>query len=430
MRVLLAGDGAREHMLAEQLARSAELYVAMQRRNPGIERTAQKYMVCDFTNMEAIGAWAIREKIDVAFVASEMALASGLGDALADAGIALASPPGAGAMIGENTVYSFNLMKEKGIPRPRFFVCRNEAEMRKAMKELPKLVMKPAVRVEWRGTMFGDLDVKRTDIVKEGKKLIRRHGSVVLEEAVDGESFSLQGITDGKTTSIMPPVHIAKRAGVGNKGPLTEGMGGFSSGKLLPFIKERDLEAARSALVALVSALRGKGVDYRGSIRGEFMAAKRGTLMLSAHATFGDIECLAGLPLLRTQLSEALASAALGQLAPMSFTERAAVVKYLVPDGYPGKAKKSKGIVIDEKALWNNGAKAYFESVEARKGRMLPAGGRALAVCASGATLAEAEAKAEAAASSVEGGLKHREDIASQEYVNRCVKHIAFIRST
>jgi len=126
MRVLLVGDGAREHILAEQLARSSELYVAMQRRNPGIANAAQKYMLCDFSNMEALGVWAIREKIELAIVTSELALSRGVGDMLAEAGVALASPPSSGAMVGETSVYAFNLMKERGIPRPEFFVCRNE----------------------------------------------------------------------------------------------------------------------------------------------------------------------------------------------------------------------------------------------------------------------------------------------------------------
>jgi len=429
MRVLLVGDGAREHVLAEQLARSSELYVAMQRRNPGIAQTAQKYMVCDYSNMEAIGAWAIREKIELALVTSETALSRGISDTLAEIGIALASPPGAGAMIGENNVYAFNLMKEKGIARPKFFVCRNEAEIKKAMRELPRVVMKPALRVEWRGTLFGDLDLRKTEFVKEGKKLIKRHGSVILEAVVDGESFSLQAVTDGRSVSIMPPVHITKRALDGEKGELTEGMGGFTSGRLLPCMRESDLETARKSLEGIVSALKSKGVSYRGPIRGEFMATKGGTMMLCAHATFGDMDALNNLPLLRTQLTDTLMSAAQGRLTPMSFAEKATVVKCLVPEGYPGKMKKRTDIKINEKALWNNGAKVYCESVEIRKGKLLPLGGRALAICAAGATVAEAEAKAEAAASSVDGALRHRKDIGTRDYVNRCAKHVGLIRS-
>ena len=431
MRVLLVGDGAREHMLAEQLARSSELYVAMEQRNPGIARISSRFHVSKFSNIEAIGAWAIKREIDIALVTSERALAKGLAYVLSEAGVALASPPTSGSVIGENTVYSFNLMKAAGIARPKFFVCKTQADIKRAMKDIPKLVAKPSVRVEWKGTKFGEKDFKKkTDIVNYGKRMIKRHGSVVLEELVDGESFSLQAITDGKSLSAMPPVHTMKRALEGRKGDLTEGMGGFSTGKLLPFMRQRDLDYARSCLWKLVSTLKKKGVDYRGPIRGEFMATKKGTLMLSSYATLGDMETLNNFLLLRTQFGEVLTSVVEGSLKPISFLEKATVVKYLVPEKYPAKSRGKYRITIDERTLWNNGAKAYLDSVQMKDGKLFTTSGRALAVCTRGETLEKAEEAAEAAASSIQGKLRHRKDIASSEYVGRTVKHVALLRSS
>ncbi len=429
MKVLLVGDRARENVLAEQLARSSELYVAMQHPNPGIMKASQKVFVCDFSNIEAIGGWAVREGIDLALVTSETALAKGLTDALEEVGIRMASPPSAGTVIGESAVYAMNMMMAAGIATPRFAACRDEAEMKKAMKEIPRMVMKPAVKVEWKGTRFVETDFRKpAEILSHGKKMIKRHGSVVIEELVEGETFSMQGLTDGKSLSVMPPVHIVKRAQEGNKGELTEGMGGFSSGKLLPFLRQADLDYARESLWKLVAALKSKGVEYRGPIRGEFMATGSGTIMLDAYATLGDIDALNNFLLLRTQLGEVLTSVVEGSLKPFSFMEKATVVKYLVPEGYPGKAKKT-GVEIDERALWNNGAKAYFENVETRNGKLETTGQRALAICAGGQTLDDAQAKCEDAACSVRGALRHRRDIASPEYISRTIKHMALLRS-
>jgi phosphoribosylamine--glycine ligase len=429
MKVLLVGDGAREHMLASQLARSSELYVAMERRNPGIIKTSQKVFVCDYSNIEAIGGWAVRENIDIALVTSELALSRGLNDALLDAGLRLASPPGEGTVLGENSVYAFNLMESAGIARPRFASCTDEKSLRSAIKDIGRVVLKPSVKIDWKGTRFGETDLRKPEeLMKYGKRLAKRHGSVVVEEVIDGEGFSLQGITDGKSLSVMPPVHTVKRALDGDKGELTEGMGGFSSGRLLPFMRREDLDYARDSLWKLVSTMKAKGVDFRGPIRGEFMVGRKGTVMLDAYATLGDIDTLNNMLLLRTQLSEVLTSVVEGSLRPLSFMDMATVAKFVVPEGYPGKARKGE-IGIDERALWNNGAKAYFEGVLEEGGRLESGKGRTLAVCTSGETLDEAGSKAEDAAGSVSGPLRHRSDIASREYVSRAVKHVALLRS-
>ncbi len=429
MKVLLVGDRAREHVLTEQLARSSELYVAMQYRNPGIIRSAQKCFVCDFANVEAIGGWAIRESIDVALVTSETALAKGLSDALDEVGIKVASPPSAGTLLGENAVYALNLMKESRIAVPRYMVCKDEKELKAAMKEIPRMAIKPSVKIDWKGTRFIELDLRKSaDALKHAKQLMRKQGSVIVEEVVEGESFSVQGLTDGKSLYIMPPVQIVRRALEGNQGPLTEGMGGFSNGKLLPFMRQEDLDFARDALWKLVGAMKAGGVEYKGPIRGEFMCVRDGTVMLDAYATFGSVNTLSNMPLLRTQFGEIVTSIADGTLRPLSFMESPAVAAYLAPQGYPGRSKKTD-ITIDDRALWNNGTKAYFESVEMEGERLSSNQLRSLALFASGATSAEANAKVNAAAGGIRGSLVHRTDIGSADFASRTVKHLAILRS-
>jgi len=430
MKVLLVGDGAREHIIAEQLARSCEAYVAMEKRNPGIESSVQKVFVCDFSNIEAIGGWAVQENIDIALVTSEEALARGLSDALTDIGIAVASPPSAGSEIGENTVYAFNLMETAGIAIPRLAVCKNEQDLKKAVGEMKKVIMKPAVRVEWKGARFSESDFrKKDDMIKRGNELIKRHGSVVLEEPVDGERFSVQAMTDGKTISVMPPVHTARRALDGNGGELTEGMGSYSAGRLLPFMKQSDFDYARDCLSKLVATMRGKGIEYRGAICGQFIAARKGPVMVDVYATLGDMETLNNLMLLRTQFVEVLNSVIEGKLIQTSFMERATVVKYVVPEKYPEKAKKKERITIEERVLWDNGAKAYVDSLELKKDKILLTNERAVAICTSGATVEEAEAKAEGATTSIGGKVRHRKDIATKEYLEKSMKHMAMVRA-
>lgn len=429
MRILLIGDGAREHALAEQLARSSELYVAMEQNNPGIARVCQKRFICKFSNVEAIGSWAIREDIDVALVTSERALAKGVVDALIESGVRSASPPSAGSVIGENRAYSYNMMESAGIARPEFRVCSKISEIRSAEKDLGKVVMKPSVRVEWGGTKFTDIDMKTKAVMeKQGKAFIKRHGSVVLERMIDGESFTLQGFTDGRNLTVGPPVQIVKRALEGDEGDLTEGMGGYSTGRLLPFMEMKDLEYARSALRRVVTVLRKKGVDYKGPIRGEFITSRGGPLMIDAFATLGGTSTLNNSLVLRTELGDIVRSIVDGGVVPASFAEKATVVKYVTPMQYPGKSRRKGELTVDERVLWNNGARVYVHSVDMEDGKMLLNDKRAIAICARGDLLPEANVKVEGSMVGISGRVRHRKDIASRNYVNRAVKHMALIR--
>lgn len=428
MRVLLVGGGARECIIAEQLARSAEVYVAMNEGNPGISHISQKVLICDYSNIEAIGSWAIMSKIDIALVTSETALAKGVVDALKEAGIAVASPPSSGSVIGENTIYTLNLMESAGIPRPEFMVCKKQVEIKKAIKEFDKFVVKPAVKIEMKGTKFGSADFKKTnDVLDYGKKLIKRHGSVIVEGMVDGEVFSIHGITDGRTISFMPPVHVAKRALEEDKGDITDGMGGFTSGKLLPYMKQSDLDKAHAYLWRLVKIMRAKGVAYRGAILGNFMITKKGVVMLDARASFGNTEALNNFTALRSHFADILVSVMEGSLKQMSFYEMATVSKYLVPEKYP-KSTRKKEVKVNERTVWDNGSKYYFNSIETKDGKTYTSKGRTLAICAKATDIKEANLKIEGAVGGITGKLRHRRDIASSKYVTRLVKRIALLR--
>jgi len=320
-------------------------------------------------------------------------------------------------------------MKDAGIPTPGFTVCKDEKEAKKALKETPRRVIKPAINVDWNGTRFTDTDLRRSsDALRYCKKMIKQHGAVVIEEVLDGETFSLQAMTDGKNLYSMPPVHTAKRLLEGNLGDLTEGMGGYSTGMLLPFMRQDDFDLACGYLWKLVGALKAKGAEYRGGIRGDFMISRNGLKMLNVHATLGGVTTLNNMMNLKTQFSEVLTAVVEGSLKPMTFMEKATVVKFLVPKGYPAKPMKTS-FSIDERALWNAGGKAYFECVEMQEKKLRTKKHRSVAVCASADALEDAESKAEESAGVVSGILLHRSDIAKSEYVNRQKKQVALLRS-
>ena len=428
MRVLLVGDGAREHMIAKQLARSCELYSAMATKNPGIAELSVKSYVCPPDAVEPIGSWAIQNAVELAFVTSESALATGLTDALADAGIALACPTAAAA-IGSNTVYADTLIKSAGIPHPEHRVCKDETDMKDALAELGAVVIKPAIRTEMRGAKFTVKDFgDKKGAIAYGKSLIKRHGSVVFEKVEDGEVFSVRAFTDGKNISAMPPVQVATRSEEGDEGELTEGMGGYSTGRLLPFMRDSDFATARDSLQKIVAQLSARGITYKGVLHGRFLATRDRIEMIDINASPGPIETICNLGILRAELSEILISVADGNLRQASFDELSTVVKYVVPKRYPAPSGRKGFIELDEKRIWDSGAKVFFESVVRQEGRYLMQGGRALAVLASGKDLQEAEARAEAAMAGISGDVRHRKDIATAQFIKERVGRMKKLR--
>jgi phosphoribosylamine--glycine ligase len=412
MRILLVGDGAREHAIAKRLARGATLFSVMGRKNPGIASLSHSSFICPATAVEAIGTWAIQNRMELAFVTSETALQCGLTDALADAGIPLACPTSAGAVMGNNALYASGLMAAAKVRTPERRVCRNETDIRKALRNLGPVVVKPALRMEARGAMFSEMDfTSRDELASHCKALIRRHGAVVLERADKGHMFSLQAFSDGRELSAMPPVHVSFRRNEDEKGALTEGMGGFSSGALLPFMSRNDYDAARGSLAAIVDQLRRRGIDYRGALCGKFLVSGKSVKMLDINSTLGTVETICNLGSLWGDLAETLRSVAQGDLKHAAFDGTANVARFAVHPGYPRGRQKAEKIEIDERAVWDSGAGVLFESVERVEGSYVARGGRALAMAAKGDDLDEASRRVETALAAVRGNLRSRSDI-------------------
>jgi len=425
------GDGAREHIIAEQLARSSEVYCIMRKRNSGIAKISQKYFISDFNNIEAIGSWAIKEKIKLAFVVSETAFSTGLSEVLSEAGISMASSSMAASIIGSNRLYAYTLMKEFGIDRPRFYVCKTDNDLNDAITELENPVVKPVIRMEWGGVKVFDRDFKsKKELLSYSKELIKRQKAVILEKSLNGEEFNLQAFTDGRRVSTLQPVQVMRRAEKDGKGQLTEGMGSYSTGKLLPFMTRDDLDHAKLMMKRIVSALRDRGTEFKGVLNGKFMLTKEGIVMLDVRTTFGNPEALNNLGLLKTQFSEILLSIADGNLKQPSFVNDATVVKYIVPEKYPGETKGKKKIHVSDRILWDNGSRCYYEDVIEEKGKLYSSSGRSLAIFASGKTLNEAQTRAEAAATlAVSGKIRHRRDIGREEVVLKKMNRMNKLRS-
>lgn len=431
MNVLLVGAGAREHIIAEQISRSAVLYSIMPKKHPGIAALSEEFLAHDPTDSNVVGQWAKSRNIDVAFVSPDGLLSQGVTDTFADLGIPVASPLKKAARIEWDKGYARNLMLAKAIPGcPRIKIVSTAEEAGAALSELGEAAIKPLGLTGGKGVKItGEHLNSHEEALAYCSELISKDGNALIEEKLDGEEFTLQAFCDGTRLALMPPVQDHKRAFEGDLGANTGGMGSYSTGMLLPFLEQKDLDAAREIMEKTIAAMKEDGNPFTGILYGQFMVTREGVKVIEFNARFGDPEAMNVLSLLKTQLSEVFLSMAEGNLAPVSFSNNCTVVKYLVPDGYPEAGKPGQPITVNEKGIWDAGAKMYFGSVYEKEGTIYTSSSRAAALVAQAPTLEEAEKKVENSILFVRGPLWHRKDIGKKELIKRRMEHARRLKS-
>jgi len=429
MRILLVGEGAREHIIAEKLAQGAELYAVMSRKNPAIARLSKKHWIADTCDAAAV-ARAVDVDIDLAFASPDAALAAGVTDALAAKGMRTASPLKAAARIEWDKGFMRNLMeKHKVAGTPRHKVIRDENEAIRVIRDYGMVAIKPlgltgGKGVKVSGDHFKTIDEK----FAYAQELIRKDGSVLIEEKLVGEEFTLQAFCDGTGLAFMPPVQDHKRAFEGDHGPNTGGMGSYSSGAMLPFTARSDLEQARAIMRAVIHAMGKEGAPFTGVLYGQFMVTAEGPKVIEFNSRFGDPEAMNVLALLRSPLAEVFLSMADGKLGRPEFSEECTVVKYLVPQGYPGKSLADAEVAVNGACMGRAGARAYYASVYEKEGKVCTTGSRSFGILGMGKTLADAEGAAEAGCACVSGPVWHRKDIGTAALVQKRVDHMKELR--
>jgi len=274
MKVLLVGNGAREHVIAERLAEDCELYTVMSKKNPAIAQLSKECRVCDIESPEAVRDAIDGMGVDLGFSSPDATLAAGISDVLADAGMAVASPSKSASRIEWDKGFMRRLMEEHKIHgSPRHEVVKNTDDAIRVVRDYEYVAIKPLGLTGGKGVkVSGDHFNTVEEKIGYAQELIRKDGSVLIEEKLVGEEFTLQAFSDGSRVAPMPPVQDHKRAFVGDKGPNTGGMGSYSTGKVLPFLEESDIESGKKIMQEVVDALKKEGAPFKGVLYGQFMA--------------------------------------------------------------------------------------------------------------------------------------------------------------
>jgi phosphoribosylamine--glycine ligase len=251
----------------------------------------------------------------------------------------------------------------------------------------------------------------------------------VIEERLVGEEFTVQAFVAGDEVRVTPAVQDHKRAYEGDEGPNTGGMGSYSdAGMTLPFMTETDYREAVDIIEATVDALEG----YKGVLYGQFMLTADGPRVVEFNARFGDPEAMNVLPVMETPLVDVLTAARDGEPLPeLSFAPRATVCKYAVPAGYPTDPEGGSRLGLDEETVAaGRGGEAllYYASVDERPDGVYTTTSRSFAVVGVADSIADAEAIAGDALSSLGEGLRVREDIGTEPLVRQRVEHMRELR--
>ncbi len=394
MKVLVVGGGGREHAIVKKLKENqsvTELYCLP--GNGGIARDA----VCvpiGATDLEGILAFATEHKIDYAVVAPDDPLALGAVDLLEAAGIACFGPRKNAAVIEASKVFAKDLMKRYGIPTARY---ESFDDMEKALAYLRTIPMPTVVKADGLALGKGVL-IART--LPEAEEAVRsmmadhRFGKsgerIVIEEFLEGPEISVLSFTDGKTVVPMVSSMDHKRAGEGDIGPNTGGMGTVAPNPYYtPAVAERCM---REIFLPTIRAMVAEGRPFKGCLYFGLMLTKDGPKVIEYNCRFGDPETQVVLPLLETDLLTVMQAVTRERLAEceLKFSTDAAACVIMASKGYPGTYEKGYPITIPE----NLEAQVFVAGAKTQNNSLVTSGGRVLGVTALGADLPAALDKA------------------------------------
>jgi phosphoribosylamine--glycine ligase len=437
--ILLVGNGAREHALAEAISRSEQkprLFSFMKTNNPGIASLSEKIKLGGYADPGTITGFATENKIELAVIGPEDPLNNGVVDALSKIGIPSVGPTKSLARLETSKSFTRNLVSKYNIPgNPRFKVFNAIDGVEAFLNKMEGIVIKPDGLTGGKGVLVqGDHFTTKEEALNLCKQILAESSSLIVEEKFDGEEFSLQCLCDGKTVVGTPLVQDHKRRFDGDRGPNTGGMGSYSlPDHSLPFLKPKDLEDGLEITRQVAAALlKETGSLYKGIMYGGFIATKDGAKLLEYNARFGDPEAMNILPLLKTDFVEICRHIVAGTLNKLKieFEPKATVCKYVVPKGYGLPADHSDAASSRAKIEVGDVGKArlYYSSVDKKEDGLYLSSSRAIGIVGIANTLEEAHKIAEEGVKAVKGPVAYRTDIGTDALIQKRIDHMKKIR--
>ncbi|MEG1657787.1 MAG: phosphoribosylamine--glycine ligase [Oscillibacter sp.] len=403
MKLLVVGGGGREHAIIKKLRENpavTEIYAL-----PGNGGIAADAVCVDIAakDLAGIAAFAQSHAIDFAVVAPDDPLALGCVDRLHGLGIPCFGPEAKAARIESSKVFSKNLMKKYGIPTASYEVFSAPGEALDYLRaaQFP-IVIKADGLALGKGVVipqnFAEAEAAVQSIMED--KVFGASGNeIVIEEFLTGPEVSVLAFTDGTAIAPMVSAMDHKRAGDGDTGPNTGGMGAIAPNPC--YTKAIAAQCMETIFLPTLAAMRQEGCPFKGCLYFGLMVTPQGPKVIEYNCRFGDPETQVVLPLLKTDLLTVMQAVERETLADLTLEwhDGAAACVVLASGGYPGQYSVGREIFFP--AALPEGAVCYHAGTALQDGKLVTHGGRVLGITATAPTLAQAVERAYIAAGTV-----------------------------
>ena len=430
MKVLIIGNGGREHAITWKVAQSPRVdrvFVA-----PGNAGTAIDAENVDIsaTDINGLVKFAKENEVGLTIVGPEVPLCDGIVDAFGDSDLKIFGPSKAAAQLEGSKVFCKNILRAADVPTAEFQEFRDassaERFINERYSETPEdcpVVVKADGLAAGKGAIVchtRDDALKAIDMIARAKQFGSAGDRMIIEERMSGGEASILAITDGKTILTLPPAEDHKRAYDDDQGPNTGGMGAYCP---TPSINEETLRWVESnVLVPTVHVMKRSRQPFRGILYAGLMLTPHGPKVLEYNVRFGDPECQPMLMRLKTDfvdVIEATVDRRLSEIGELEWDDRPSVCVVMASEGYPDAYEKGKVIRGLEDAAKLEDVKVFHAgTTHNADGEVVTNGGRVLGVTALGASVSNAKQRAYEAVKCIRwDGAWCRKDISDKAIV-------------
>ncbi len=422
MKILVVGNGGREHALVWKIRQSPlvqEVYCAP--GNGGIAELADCVPI-ETSNIVELADFAQTIKADLTVVGPELPMVLGIGDEFTRRGLTIVCPSRAAAEIEGSKAFAREFMQRHNVPSPRYEICISEEEARSFVDRAPfgyPVVIKADGLAGGKGTIVADDDAQAGAVVAQmmtEKKFGTAGSKLVMEEFLAGEEVSFLVFSDGAKVVPMVSVQDHKRALDGDQGPNTGGMGTVSPATNLSLDVHKQI--MHEIVLPTIGGLATEGRRYQGILYAGLMITEKGPKVLEFNARFGDPETQVIMARLKADIVPLLRQVAEGNITDTkiwtkeAWAKEAAACVVLVSRGYPGEVETGNAIEGLEALQGETDVVVYHAATALQDGKLVTVGGRVLGVTALGANLDTAIARAYEAVQKISfEGMEYRKDI-------------------